>query len=346
VNAFVAQLIVTLRGVSESSPLAHAVREVIAVWAVRAGMGYQRGNGAVLQVETAGSTAEIPRWIDLLLRFDVDFRKRRLNFMIQGQNRLYEMLDQQGTAAAGAHVDRLKRDFYQCLEELRRKEQANFFSPAARELVQELFPVAPNAREAKDIQDYARRFVELNQQRLGELVARLGAEIDLDASTGELDRLLVQMQAPDWSTAARRYVLVNYLGFAFWDILTFSVTSWRDVGEFDEILVDRISPADVHILNEFGAQETLKGTGFAHFAAFLSRGYRENDYLIGRLHAADRLIDIVCNSAGISAGGAIDVLALKQRAFRAILDAEEQHLPDSAELMARLRRTVEAMGSR
>ena len=347
VNGFIAQLITTLRGVPENSPLARTVREVVEAWAIREGMSYRRANGPSLHMETPAGPRDLPRWTSLLLRFDVDFRKRRLNFMIQGQNRLYEILDQSGLGVVtAAPVDRLKRDFYQSLEDLRRKERAEFFSPATRELVQELFAVAPNAREAQDLQGYARRFAELHQERLGLLVERLGAEIDLDASTEELDRLLVQMQAPDWDAAARRYVLINYLGFAFWDILTFSVTSWRDVGEFDEILVDRISPADVHTLNEYGAPETLKGTGFAHFAAFLSRSYRENDYLIGRLHAADRLIDIVCDSAGIFRGDTINALAMKRRAFAAILDAEEKHLPDSVELVARLRRAVEQMAER
>ena len=141
-------------------------------------------------------------------------------------------------------------------------------------------------------------------------------------------------------------MLINYLGFAFWDILTFSVTSWRDVGEFDEILVDRISPADVHTLRQFGSAEVLKGTGFAHFAAFLSRAYRENDYLIGRLHAAERLIDIVCNSAGTEIAQRLDVIALKRRAFETILDHEETHVPDSAALVARLRRAIKLMAER
>ena len=93
-------------------------------------------------------------------------------------------------------------------------------------------------------------------------------------------------------------MLVNYLGFPFWDVLTFPMTSAREIGELNEILVDRISPQDARALKGFEGISSLKGIGFAHFAAFLSRAYRENDYLLGRLHAVDRLIDIVCDSAG------------------------------------------------
>ena len=169
------------------------------------------------------------------------------------------------------------------------------------------------------------------------------ANVNLDAGTEDIDRLLSRLDPAQWRPAARREVLVNFLGFAFWDILTFSVTNWRDVGEFDEVRVDRISPADVRTLREFGTTDSLRGTGFAHFAAFLSRAYRENDYLLGRLHGVDRLIDIVCDAAGIDhASGSIDVAALKKRAFELILDAEEKYLPNSVDLIAKLRRSVSA----
>lgn len=188
--------------------------------------------------------------------------------------------------------------------------------------------------------------VERHADRIGLLVQRLAEEIRLDESTGDIDALLATMDTAQWPPAARREVLVNYLGFPFWDILTFSVTTWRDVGEFDEVSVDRISPADVRTLRDFGTSESLKGLGFAHFAAFLSRTYRENDYLIGRLHGVDRLIDIVCDSAGIDpAADTLGIPALKRRAFEIILNAEAKHLPKSAELIDRLRRAVAAIGS-
>ena len=148
-----------------------------------------------------------------------------------------------------------------------------------------------------------------------------------------------------WHPAARREVFVNYLGFPFWDVLTFPVTSTRELGEFNEILVDRISPQDARALRGFEGSASLRGVGFAHFAAFLSRAYRENDYLLGRLHALDRLIDIVCDSAGLDpVQGGIDIAALKKRGFARILDSEEQHLPHSVELIAALRQCIAEIG--
>jgi len=125
-------------------------------------------------------------------------------------------------------------------------------------------------------------------------------------------------------------------------VLTFSITNWRDLDEFDEIRVDRLSPDDAQTLRKGGAPESLKGIQFYHFGAFFSLAYRQNDYLWGRLHAAERLIDIVLDAARIEGAAlAVDALALKQQAFRAILDIESRHLTAARDLIVQLRREVD-----
>ena len=63
------------------------------------------------------------------------------------------------------------------------------------------------------------------------------------------------------------------------------------------------------------------------------------------MHALDRLIDIVCDAAGLDGkGGQIDILALKKRGFARILDVEEKHLTHSGELIASLRRCIGEIG--
>jgi transposase len=110
--------------------------------------------------------------------------------------------------------------------------------------------------------------------------------------------------------------------------------------------VDRISPEEVHTLKGFEGVKSLKGIGFDNFAGFFSRRYRENDYLLGRLHALDRLMDIVCDAAGIDLRrDGIDVLALKRRAFERILNAEERHLIHSKELIAAIRSCIADIGA-
>jgi patatin-related protein len=343
VRRFVARLIAEMRDAPPRSPLARLIGEIVDAWAVDARLVYSERES-----HPAGraATAPIPDWASFLLAFDVDYRKRRLNFLIEGQNRLYQMIEHPRFKGLDpAVIDRLKRDFYHCLETVQRREEVRFFDAETRALAAEIFAAVPSAADARDLRRYARHFVEANAARVGALVARLAARIDLNASTRDLDVLLAGLDPARWPAEARREVLINYLGFPFWDVLTFPLTSTREVGELHEILVDRISPQDARTLEGFNGAHSLKGIGFGHFAAFLSRAYRENDYLLGRLHAIDRLIDIVCDSARIDAAHeGIDVSALKQRAFTRVLDAEAPHLTESAELIAALRRRVAEMG--
>jgi CheY-like chemotaxis protein len=287
--------------------------------------------------DTAERAAGRPPWVRFLLAFDTDFRKRRLYFLIQGQNRLYQMLPTMAApSSSAALVDGLKRGFYKCLDALRQRERPEFFTPETRRLAVTLLAAAT----AED----AAGFVDKNCDALSALVELLSGELDLDACTRELDALLAAIDPATWPAAARHEVLVNYLGFPFWDVLTLSVTNWRDAGEFDEILIDRISPEDARTVRELGVETRLKGIGFAHFAAFFSRAYRENDYLLGRLQGIDRLIDIVCDSAGSAAiAGHIDVIGLKRRAFECVLAAEEKHLPHCTDLIRSLRRGIAAL---
>jgi small nuclear ribonucleoprotein (snRNP)-like protein len=63
--------------------------------------------------------------------------------------------------------------------------------------------------------------------------------------------------------------------------------------------------------------------------------------LWGRLHAVDRLIDIVLDAARIEgAAKDVDVIGLKVKAFTAILDIESKHLTECGDLIAQLRREI------
>jgi patatin-related protein len=345
VRAFGAELIVKLRGMPAQSPMARVVAEIIDAWAVHKGIVYERAESEALEFET--QTADhFPAWVQYLLAFDVKYRERRLHFLIEGQNRLYQLLDQDRFAGLDPSVvDRLKAEFYRRRDELRRREGAKFYSREVRDLVADIFPASPSAGELKHLTAYAKAFVQQHAAKLDQLIDRLAGEIDLGARTRDLDDLLASLDPADWHPDARREVLINYLGFPFWDVLTFPMMVARQIGEINEILIDRISPQDAHTLKGFDGIESLKGTGFSHFAAFLSRAYRENDYLLGRIHALDRLIDIVCDAAGLDGKARqIDVLALKKRGFARILDAEEKHLTHSSELIAGLRRAIGEIG--
>ncbi|WBO24641.1 patatin-like protein [Sphingomonas abietis] len=137
----------------------------------------------------------------------------------------------------------------------------------------------------------------------------------------------------------RRQMLLAYLGFPFYDIAVLPLLQDDGLDEFDPVKVDRIAPEDARAIRSGGAEATLKGIQFNSFGAFFSRAYRENDYLWGRLHGADRLIDIVAST--LPAGRTLRpgaIAGMKRDLFRAILAEERgrlEHVPELFEALAR-----------
>jgi patatin-related protein len=339
VRDFVSRLIMEIRGVRPESPFAQSIAEIIDAWAVQAGVTYEPADGRSLQAETVAGP-DTPKWITFLLAFDVGYRKRRLRFLIEGQNRLLQMLGSgefEGLDAAS--VERLKRRFYECADALEQSETATSVNPTTCNLVEDIFRAGPSPTEVRQIGKYAQSFAARHKDKIDMLIERLGSDIDLKASTSDIDVLLAETER--WPPLARQEVLVNHLGFPFWDVVTFPVMPWREAGEFNEVRVDRISAQDAVGINRLGTFQ-LKGTAFGQSAAFLSRAYRENDYLLGRLHAIDRLIDIVSEAAGSESQSPAAVAAIKKRGFLRILDVEERHLPACEKLIAELRAALAA----
>jgi patatin-related protein len=339
-RAYVARLLAAICSRGDSALESFAVSAVVDAWAERQGIVYSdKDAGRLLErlVERlAGRSADaIPPWIEFLDSFDVDFRKRRLIFLIQGLNRLYSTLGDELAGTGRAQMDTLKRELYRCLDRLRRYETPEFYSRMTCEELRALLGGSPPPEDPNAARDYARELVERHDGSITQQIERLAERIALDEATHEVDTLLATLDPDQWHPQARREVLINYIGFPFWDILTHSVTSWRDLGEFDEIRVDRISPEDARTVARGGHR--LMGTQFMHFGAFFSRRFRENDYLLGRLQAIDRLVDIVCDSAGQDALAGVDVHALKREAFELVLQREEAHLPHAKSLVDELR---------
>jgi patatin-related protein len=243
-----------------------------------------------------------PELILFLRNYDLAFRVRRLRFLAR---RVMEM-----EAEAGAPLEAVRR---------------------AREAVYDLLALYEGERPASDA-DAA----ESPEPAMAALAERLG----LKAKDDEADRRLTEVMAA-FPKPERRGLILSYLGFPFYDIATFPLLQGEGLDEFDPVKVDRISPEDATAIRTGGAAATLKGIQFNSFGAFFSRAYRENDYLWGRLHGADRLIDIVLSSlpdgAALPAGLAAD---LKRDAFRAILAEERPRLAAVQPLFDSLEREI------
>ena len=214
VRSFGAELIVKLRGVTPQSPLARVASRVIELWAVRKGVVFERPDSKGLQFEDAGAEPNAA-WVQYLLAFDVKYRLRRLHFLIEGQNRLYLLMDQRRLPGFDPRVvDRLKRQLYERLEALRRREDPKFYSATVRDLVADIFPASVSGDEIKHVDGYAQRFVAERGSDIDRLIDRLAGEIDLNASTRDLDELLASLDPSEWHPEARREVLIELSGFS------------------------------------------------------------------------------------------------------------------------------------
>ena len=180
-------------------------------------------------------------------------------------------------------------------------------------------------------------------ERLNRLFDLQRNDIDLIRFDADTDAVLATALAACAKTD-RRAPLLAYLGFPFYDVATYALLQGEGLDEFDTIKVDRISPDEAQSIRKGGARATLKGIQFNSFGAFFNRAYRENDYLWGRLHGAERLIDITLST--LPAGAelpASKIASIKQAIFEAILDEEALRCAAITPLILQLRLEVAAM---
>jgi len=322
---FVADLLAELAGFQPESPEADAVADLLGRWC--------RANDVLisdgpLPIADNVLRRKPPPWVRFMLQFDLPFRSRRLLFVIRQLNMTYAEIDQDDDGPTPVDFNALKGALYDVSALMRHRATAAFASVELIAAIRNAFGVNPATASVED---------------LDPLIADLAREIDLKNLNGRIDEVLAAMPRT-WKTV-RSDLLTAYIGFAYWDPLTFSSANWREAEEYDEIRVHRISPEDADTIRKGGARATLKGLDFGHFGAFFSRKRRENDYLWGRLHSADRLVDLVMDAAAKQgAAPDLDVIALKKRLFESILACEEDNLSKIPDTLAQIRKEVAALG--
>lgn len=174
----------------------------------------------------------------------------------------------------------------------------------------------------------------------GAVLAALAQRRQLAETDGLADDLLAAAMT-EMPPALRRRMLLTYLGFPFYDVATLPLLRGEGLTEFDPVKVDRISPEDAPSIRPGGATDTLRGVEFYNFGAFFSRAYRENDYLWGRLHGAERMIDLIASTLPQDKALAPEELAgFKREAFVAILAEEEERLLADPNLVPGIRAEV------
>jgi patatin-related protein len=247
-------------------------------------------------------------WVQLLRSADAHFRVRRLRFVIRSLNRLYA---QDIPGFDHRSLDRSKQELYAVLADINQKLNI--------------------ARTPEDLCGAA-GFIDDPEKAMSLLIAHFDLQTLDDLTDIRVANALNQIDNLD----VRRELAQAFVGFAFFDIATFPMLQSLALDEYDEIKVDRISPEDANAIRGGGARACLKGINFGSFGAFFSRAYRENDYLWGRLHGADRLIDIITSSLEPQVAATLPVNNIKRRIFEAILSREQPQLTLIPEVFAQI----------
>ncbi|MFD1950662.1 patatin-like protein [Sphingomonas arantia] len=258
----------------------------------------------VRAVGIAGPGADDAAFVQFMRAHDLEFRVRRLRFVAE------QVPD---VPPPGCPAD--------LIEAMR----SALFAALAPYLDQR----APKLRDMADVLDDP-----------AAALAALADATDLRAIDDRADATLCAALLP-LPRPERRRILLAYLGFPFYDIATLPLLRGDHRDEFNPVKVDRIAPDDASAIRAGGAEATLKGIAFNSFGAFFSRAWRENDYLWGRLHGIDRLVDILIST--LPAGTTLPpghVALLKTRAFRAVLAEERGRLTAIPELFATLEREI------
>lgn len=249
----VAERMAAVCGHQTGSPPCRAVHARLTEWAQQTGVIPPEGVVPRASVDTVHP----PAWVNFLRAFDIDFRRRRLRFLVRSLNQLYPRLaDGEFQGMTPKQLDGLKARLYALLDKLRMLGDADSVSPGTCRQIEAAFGAnAPGVAGHDDIEA---------------ALQALSSDLDLARINRAVDNFLASLATTGGEGTVRRELLVAYLGFPFWDVLTFSLTHWRDLVEFDEIRVDRISPEDADTIRQGPSSATLKGVEFGHFGAFFS----------------------------------------------------------------------------
>jgi predicted acylesterase/phospholipase RssA len=176
--------------------------------------------------------------------------------------------------------------------------------------------------------DEAARLLDLHRDKINAFVDHLTPRLIAyqDRIRAELFTAFMN-QTAGWSQpTARRAVLARYLGFPFWDRVTYPYTAFSGTGELSHANVVRLSPDDATELSRGGAQR-LTGAKTGHFGAFLSNAAgRQKDYIWGRLDGAERLARLLDREVPID--GLLGAIVAEEEDTKAIDPGVVRQLKD------------------
>jgi patatin-related protein len=316
---------------TDSSNQAQLVRDLVRAWA--------RGKNLFAHEETEEQRT-------FVRNFDLGYAERRLRFVIAGVSWLYrdagpEMKD---GYPSRRQLDAVKERLYEAVAKLEWLSSGRGF---AEEVLGGVRTCFGEERLTKYLREHGLSVKRYLEDHGGELDAvndalRRLLDQELEGFTPALYRDLIQL-TEGWDTKVRRDLLIRYLGFPIWDAVLYPVQALSDVAERDEIRVMRLSPRDSDLLKMPAGREKVQGAELGHAYAFFSREARENDYLWGRLDAAERLVRLLLTTPELPGKKHPEYGAWCKRVFGAVLEEDAAHLPNVGPLVADLRRQIDAL---
>lgn len=236
-------------------------------------------------------------------RFDVAYRIRQLQFLIRRVNQLEARCAE---LAGRARLGALKIDIYRHLESLESLRRGEI-----------------GAAPSGDLTDALR-----------DALNGLAAQLALGARDRAFDECLARHLADSAMTETHRRELVGeYAGFPLLDMLLIGDGTDDDLPDpLTPVTIERVSPDDAGFLSAHFSG--LRSRALFGFLGFFDRSHREHDYLWGRLHGAERLVDLL---ADVMPAAVTDRDAAKRLLMLRILETEESRLPALASLIATLR---------
>jgi hypothetical protein len=200
-------------------------------------------------------------------------------------------------------------------------------------------------------------FLQSHSEELTELNDALGRflSVELQGFTPDLYGALIALTG-EWeenekTKEIRRDLLIRYLGFPIWDAMLYPLQALSDVAERDTVRVARMSPRDSTLLEPVHEGGKVLGARLGHAYAFFSREARENDYLWGRLDAAERVVRLLLIEKTMENGKETivpgtshpDYRSWCKEVFLAVLAEDSAHLPAIEHDLQALKRQIEGL---
>src|SRR5262249_35352562 len=206
----VIELACELAELDRDSPRRRMLADALHAWGVR--RGGMPPQGALVGAGPVNDGSHPTPWIDFLLHFDIDFRRRRLSFVVRALNQLYGRLEEPAFRGLDpAQIDEVKQQFQQPLTRLRTLRSGEFAYPGIRARLAALAAALDGSTESSAASGSSNTSLS---DRVDDIMGQLADELNLNTIDHELDAVVGSVLGRSVPPALRHEVVLHYVGFA------------------------------------------------------------------------------------------------------------------------------------